>query len=130
LGVADAFFRFDFGVDVGLGDGVGDAFFCFRWAVGDGVGVAFFFRCLCVGVGVGAGSKTFLIFVPNDSSAASVGAAQSKIARNKQQRSVALENANFVGRFCETPIAPASDTDALQFMPSSAEGLFLVGDNH
>jgi hypothetical protein len=66
--------RFDFVFDVGLGDGVGEAFFCFGEAVGDGVGVAFFderFRCLRLGVGVGAGSKAFLIFVPKDSSAAS-----------------------------------------------------------
>ena len=65
--------RFDFVFGVGLGDGVGEAFFCFGEVSGDGVGVAFFFRCLRIGVG--AGSETFLIFVPNDSSAAS--AAQS-----------------------------------------------------
>jgi hypothetical protein len=65
--------RFDFVFDIGLGDGVGEAFFCFGEAVGDGVGVAFFderFRCLRLGVGVG-GSKAFLIFVPKDSSAVS-----------------------------------------------------------
>ena len=77
-GVADAFLRFDL-LLVGLGDGVGEAFFCLGEAVGDGVGVAFFFRCLRLGVGVGAGAKAFLIFVPNDSSA---GAATS-IAPNK-----------------------------------------------
>src|SRR5206468_11065190 len=71
LGVGDAFLRFDFAFDVGLGDGVGEAFLRFGKAVGDGVGVAFFaelFRCLRAGVGVG--SRIFLIFVPNDSSAA------------------------------------------------------------
>ena len=65
--------RFDFVFDVGLGDGVGEAFLCFDEGVGDGVGVAFFterFRCLRLGVGVGAVSKAFLIFVPNDCSAA------------------------------------------------------------
>jgi len=71
VGVGDAFLRFDFAFDVGLGDGVGEAFLRFGKAVGDGVGVAFFaelFRCLRAGVGVG--SRIFLIFVPNDSSAA------------------------------------------------------------
>ena len=63
--------RFD--LLVGVGDGVGEAFFRFAEAVGDGVGVGFFvegFRCLRDGAGVGSGSKTFLIFLPNDSSAA------------------------------------------------------------
>lgn len=73
-GVGDelAFLRFDFVFAVGVGDGVGEAFLCLGEAVGDGVGVAFFaerLRCLCDGVGVGSGSKTFLTFVPNDSSA-------------------------------------------------------------
>jgi hypothetical protein len=82
VGVGDAFLRFDFVFGVGLGDGVGEAFFCFRSAVGDGVGVAFFFRCLRVGVG--DGSKTFWIFVPNDSSAACAAqTGPSKIARIK-----------------------------------------------
>jgi hypothetical protein len=46
------------------------------------VGVAFFFRCLRVGVG--DGSKTFLIFVPNDSSAASAAqSAPNSIAKIK-----------------------------------------------
>ena len=82
MGVGDAFLRFDFVFGVGLGDGVGEAFFCFRSGVGDGVGVAFFFRCLRVGVG--AGSKTFLIFVPNDSSAASAArSAPNSIAKIK-----------------------------------------------
>jgi len=69
VGVGDAFLRFDLLFGIGLGDGLGEAFFCFGEASGDGVGVAFFFRCLRVGVG--DGSKTFLIFVPSDSSAAS-----------------------------------------------------------
>jgi hypothetical protein len=63
--------RFDLLLGVGLGDAVGETFFFFGEAAGDGVGVAFFFRCLRPGVGVGAGAKAFLIFVPNDSSAAS-----------------------------------------------------------
>src|SRR6266487_1988414 len=74
LGVADAFFRFDLAFGVELGEGVGEIFF-FREAVGDGLGVDFFavrFRCFRVGLGVGVASKTFLIFAPNDSSAASV----------------------------------------------------------
>ncbi len=53
----------------GVGDGVGEAFFDFGEAVGVGVGVVFFFRCLRDELGVGSGSKVFLIFVPNDSSA-------------------------------------------------------------
>jgi hypothetical protein len=58
----------------GVGDGVGDAFFRLAEAVGDGVGDTFFaevFLCFRVGVGVGV-AKIFLIFLPNDSSAASV----------------------------------------------------------
>src|SRR5690242_9087139 len=66
-GVEDGCLRFDLLFGVGLG--VGEAFFCFGEVSGDGVGVAFFLRCLRVGVG--DGSKTFLIFVPSDSSAAS-----------------------------------------------------------
>ena len=60
--------RFDLLFGVGDGDGLGEAFFRFGEVSGDGVGVGFFFRCLRVGVG--DGSKTFLIFVPTDSSAA------------------------------------------------------------
>ncbi len=59
---------------VGVGDEVGEIFLCFGEAVGDGLGVVFFaerFRCLRVGAGVGV-AKTFLIFVPNDSSTAFV----------------------------------------------------------
>ena len=64
--------RFDLLVGVGVGDGVGEAFFRFEEAVGDGVGVfAEVFRCLRVGRGVGVGARILLIFVPNDSSAAS-----------------------------------------------------------
>ena len=62
--------RFD--LLLGVGDGVGEAFLPFAEAVGEGVGVGFFvecFRCLRVGVGLGSGSRTFLIFEPNDSSA-------------------------------------------------------------
>ena len=102
MGVGDAFLRFDFVFGVGLGDGVGEAFFCFRSGVGDGVGVAFFFRCLRVGVG--AGSKTFLIFVPNDSSDASAAEAPNKSAPSKKQRIIVLRVIDVVGRFCETPI--------------------------
>jgi hypothetical protein len=73
-GVGDGFFCLDFVFGVGLGDGVGEAFFLPGDAVGDGVSAGFLagcFRCFRVGVGVGVGSKIFLIFVPNDSSAAS-----------------------------------------------------------
>ena len=70
VGVGDAFLRFD--LLLGVGDGVGEAFFRLAEGVGDGVGGAFFderFRCLRDGVGLGSGSRTFLIFVPNESSA-------------------------------------------------------------
>src|SRR6266705_1899930 len=56
-----------------LGTGVGDPFFRLGEALGDGVGVDFFvtrLRCFRVGVGVGVASRSFLIFVPSDSSAA------------------------------------------------------------
>ena len=65
--------RFDLLLGVAVGDGLGEAFFRLAEAIGDGVGVGFFvecFRCLGLGVGLGSGSKTFLIFLPNDSSAA------------------------------------------------------------
>src|SRR5207249_11745740 len=94
LGDGLGFLRFDllFGVGppaslcealrAGLGVGVGEAFFCFRSAGGDGVGVAFFLRCLRIGVG--DGSKTFLIFAPSDSSAASAApSAPNNIAKIK-----------------------------------------------
>ena len=64
----------------GVGDGVGEAFFDFGEAVGVGVGVGFFFRCLRDELGVGSGSKVFLIFVPNDSSA---GRREASTAPNK-----------------------------------------------
>ncbi len=74
--------RFDLLFGVAVGDGLGEAFFCFGEGVGDGVGVDFFFRCLRLGVG--DGSKTFLIFVPSDSSAACAGqTAPNKITRIK-----------------------------------------------
>jgi hypothetical protein len=72
VGVGDAGLRFDLVFGVGLGDGVGEIFFRFGEAVGEGLGVGFFvdrFRCLRVGAGVGV-AKIFLIFVPNESSAA------------------------------------------------------------
>jgi hypothetical protein len=71
VGVGDAFLRFDFVFGVAVGDGVGEIFFRFGEAVGVGLGVGFFverFRCLR-GTGVGV-AKTFLIFVPNESSVA------------------------------------------------------------
>jgi hypothetical protein len=71
VGVGDAFLRFDFVFGVAVGDGVGETFFRFGEAVGVGLDVGFFverFRCLR-GTGVGV-AKTFLIFVPNESSVA------------------------------------------------------------
>jgi len=73
VGVGDAFLRFDFVFGVAVGDGVGEAFFLLGEAVGDGLGNAFFAECLrCLGVGDGVGviARIFLIFAPNDSSAA------------------------------------------------------------
>ena len=102
LGDGLGFLRFDLLFGEGLGEGVGDAFFCFGEVSGDGVGEAFFFRCLRVGVG--AGSKTFLIFVPNDSSAASAAEAPNKSAPSKKQRIIVLRAIDVVGRFCETPV--------------------------
>ena len=88
------FFRFDFVAGVGLGDGVGDVFFRLGEALGDGVGVDFFvarLRCFRVGVGVGVASRSFLIFVPKDSSAA-FGATivPKKIATIRKTRNIAL----------------------------------------
>jgi hypothetical protein len=93
LGVGDLFFRFDFVSGGGLADGAGEIFL-FGEAVGDGLGVDFpveRFRCFRGGVGVGVGSKIFLTFVPNDSSAAP-GAAivPNKIATMRKSRSIAL----------------------------------------
>jgi hypothetical protein len=88
VGVGEARLRFDLDLGVGLGDGVGEIFLCLGEVVGDGLGVAFFAeRVLCFrrGDGVGVGSKIFLIFVPNDSSAGlavSVNA-PNEIARTK-----------------------------------------------
>jgi len=73
VGVGEAFLRFDFVFGVAVGEGVGELFLCFGEAVGDGLGVAFvaeLFLCLRFGAGVGV-AKIFLIFVPNESSAAS-----------------------------------------------------------
>ena len=60
---------FDLVFGVGLGDGVGEVFLRLGEAVGDAFLVESF-RCLRVGAGVGVGARNFLIFVPNDSSAA------------------------------------------------------------
>ena len=108
-GVGDAFLRFDFAFGVTVGDGVGETIFSLGVAVGDGVGEAFLgfgeavgdglgvdfpvarFRCFRDGVGVGVASKTFLILVPNDSSAASGAAVvPAKIATVRKSRSIAL----------------------------------------
>jgi hypothetical protein len=131
VGVGDIFLRRDFAFDVGLGDEVGEAFLRFGKAVGDGVGVAFFaelFRCLRAGVGVG--SRIFLIFVPNDSSAASeTQIVLNRIAAITNHWSIVLE---FVGRFCETANRAASDTDALQYTTPSVTllwSLLVAGNN-
>jgi hypothetical protein len=133
-GVGDFFFRFDFVSGVGLADGAGEVFF-FGERVGEGLGVAFVverFRCFRDGAGVGVGSRSFLIFVPNDSSAAP-GAAivPNKIAMLKKIRIVVLEAIGFVGRFCETSTSPASNTDALQSTPPRliVMGRFLIAGN-
>ncbi len=92
-GVGDAFFRFDLVFGIALGEGVGEIFF-FGEAVGDGLGVDFFavrFRCFRVGLGVGVASKTFLIFVPKDSSAASASRTEANnVATIKNTRSSIL----------------------------------------
>ena len=92
-GMGDAFFRFVLVFGVELGEGVGEIFF-FGEAVGDGLGVDFFvvrFRCFRVGLGVGVASKTFLIFVPNDSSAASASRTEANnVATIKKTRSSIL----------------------------------------
>src|SRR5436305_1747388 len=72
------------------------------------------FRCLR-GAGVGV-AKIFLIFVPNESSAAfAAWKVPNEIAAIRSPRNIGWETAKIVGRFCETASAPASDTDALQF---------------
>ena len=91
-GVGDglAFLCLIFPFGVGVGDGVGEVFFCFGELVGDGVGAAFFpecLRCLRVEFGVGSGSKAFLIFVPNDSSAG--------CARSIAQKRIAIIRTHF-----------------------------------
>jgi hypothetical protein len=98
VGVGDARLRFDLDFGVGLGDGVGEIFLCLGEVVGDGLGVAFFaervlcFRC---GDGVGVGSKIFLIFVPNDSSAApGVTIAATQIAASRSIRRIILVAGN------------------------------------
>lgn len=102
-----------------VGDGVGEAFFRLGEAVGDGVAVGFFperLRCLRDGVGVGVGARIFLIFVPNDSSAAFAACSvPNNIAAMRNHPNVRWSSIDLVGRFCETPSGPASDTDALQF---------------
>ena len=79
VGVGLVFFRFDLLV----GEGVGEAFFRLGEAVGDGVAVGFVDECFrCLRDGVGSGANTFLIFEPNDSSAANeAGMAPNKIAK-------------------------------------------------
>jgi len=82
--------RFDLLFAVAVGEGLGEAFFCFGEGVGDGVGVVFFF--LCLRLGVGDGSKPFLIFVPNDSSAA----LEMEIVLNR----IAKIRSHFITRCC------------------------------
>lgn len=92
VGVGDAFLRFDLVFGVGLGDGVGEIFFRFGEAVGDGLDVVFFVeRFLCFrGSGVGV-AKIFLIFVPNDSSAAlRVTITPKEIAASRRIRRIIL----------------------------------------
>jgi len=107
VGVGLAFFRFDLLFGVGVGDGVGEAFFRLGEAVGDGVGVGFFVECfrrLCVELGVGSGSRTFLIFVPNDSSAEGAVDALNETASIKKQWIIFFKVIDVAGRFCETPV--------------------------
>ena len=91
--MGDLFFRFDFVSGVGLADGAGEVFF-FGETVGEGLGVAFVverFRCFRDGVGVGVGPRNFLIFVPNDSSAApGAPIVPIKIAMMRKSRSIPL----------------------------------------
>jgi hypothetical protein len=97
VGVGDFFLCFRFVSGVGLGDGVGEVFFRLGEDVGDGLGVAFFvelFRYLRFGAGVGV-AKIFLIFVPNDSSAASgVTIAPKQIVPTKRLLSIILAAGN------------------------------------
>src|SRR5262249_7366162 len=107
VGVGVVFLRFDLLLGVAVGDGLGEAFFRLGEAVGDGVAVDLLvecFRCLRDGVGVGVGAKIFLIFLPNDSSAACVVVAPNKSARSNRQPIIVLMSIYVVGRFCETPV--------------------------
>ena len=82
VGVGLVFFRLGLLFGVGVGEVVGEAFFRLGDVSGDGVGVAFFFRCLRLGVG--DGSKSFLIFVPSESSAGiATSMAPNRIAKIK-----------------------------------------------
>ena len=98
LGVGDFLLCFRFVSGVGLGDGVGEIFFRLGEAVGDGLGVAVFagrLLCLRVGLGVGVGSRIFLIFVPNDSSAlAGATIAPKQIATIRKLRRIILVAGN------------------------------------
>ena len=103
--MGDFFLRFDFVVAVG--DGVGETFLCFGEAVGDGLGVGFFverFRCLRVGGGVGV-AKIFLIFVPNDSSAAFVASVTPKNSAESKSSLTNLRDtaAPEAAKHCRTP---------------------------
>jgi hypothetical protein len=125
MGVGDPFLRFDFGVVVGLGDGVGEIFFCFGEAEGDGLGVGFFpdrFRCLC-GVGVGVGSKIFLIVLPNDSSAASATGTvpPNKIATSKSHF-IKSKLATLTLRRFQPVVIPSEVEESLIFIIAPLEG--------
>ena len=130
--------RFD--LLLAVGDGVGETFFRLAERVGDGVGVVFFderFRCLRDEVGLGSGSRTFLIFVPNDSSAAFASwSMPNSIAATTNNRNVLWKSMNLVGGlirslplsrpnglsvhvarvpaapFCETPVYCAHSSNA------------------
>ena len=104
--MGDAFLRFDFVFGVAVGDGVGETFLCFGEAVGDGLGVGFFverFRCLRGG-GVGV-AKIFLIFVPNDSSAAFVASVTPKNSAESKSGPTNLRDtaAPEAAKHCRTP---------------------------
>jgi hypothetical protein len=80
-GVENGSFRLDFFFGVALGEAVAEAFLLCGDAVADALGTGSLARCFRrfrVGVGVGVGSKVFLIFAPNDSSAASGAATAPK----------------------------------------------------
>jgi hypothetical protein len=125
LGVGDLFLRFDFGVIAGLGDGVGEVFFCFGEVEGDGLGVGFFadrFRCLCAGVGVGVGSKIFLSVPPSDSSAASAAqTVPNKIATIKS-RFIKSKLAILTLRRFQPVVIPSEVEESLIFIISPLDG--------